>query len=632
MKRLGILLSALLFVGLAAVPLSAQAQTGHPAPASPLSLKKVTLITGDVVDVVTHGDGKRAISLEPGPNGLVPDAAITRAGAHLYVVPRSALRLLSAKRLDSALFDVNTLIKYRYDNAHRSTLPVIVDYGNGARAAATSRNVSLAGARKTVALSALGAAAFAADKRHARTFWRSLTAGPSALADGAVHVYLDGRVHATAGPSVEQIHAPQAWAAGFDGSGAKVAVLDTGYDPTHPDLAGRVSSTSNFTTDPGVVDGNGHGTHVASTIAGSGAASGGLYEGVAPGASLMVGKVLGNDGMGDDSWVLAGMQWAVANGADVVNMSLGGEPGDGTDLLSQAIDDLSAKSKTLFVVAAGNDGSDPGTVTDPGAADAALTVGAVDSSDSMAYFSSRGPRLGDGALKPDVVAPGVGIVAARAAGTSLGSPVDQWYTSLDGTSMATPHVAGVAAILEQEHPTWDGEQIKAAITGSAVPVTGATAFDAGTGRVDALRAIQATVVANGPLNLGSYPYPQSNLPPTKTPLTYTNLGANPVTLNLSIAAEDPAAPAPAGVTLSAQPGDGRCRRHRDGGCRRRPCRRRRRERFGRRGRGRPRLAAGAHGLRALTRERALQPERRGGPARRNSERRPLRCPGRPEQR
>ena len=117
--------------------------------------------------------------------------------------------------------------------------------------------------------------------------------------------------------------------------------------------------------------------------------------------------------------------------------------------------------------------------------------------------------------------------------------------------MATPHVAGVAAILEQEHPTWDGEQIKAAITGSAVPVTGATAFDAGTGRVDALRAIQATVVANGPLNLGSYPYPQSNAAPTKTPLTYTNLGANPVTLNLSIAAEDPAAAAPAGVTLSA---------------------------------------------------------------------------------
>ena len=145
--------------------------------------------------------------------------------------------------------------------------------------------------------------------------------------------------------SVEQIHAPQAWAAGFDGSGAKVAVLDTGYDPTHPDLAGRVSSSSNFTTDPGVVDGNGHGTHVASTIAGSGAASGGFYEGVAPGASLMVGKVLGNDGMGDDSWVLAGMQWAVANGADVVNMSLGGDPGDGTDPLSQASTSLSAKSK-----------------------------------------------------------------------------------------------------------------------------------------------------------------------------------------------------------------------------------------------------------------------------------------------
>ena len=126
-------------------------------------------------------------------------------------------------------------------------------------------------------LASLGAAAFAAEKRHARAFWRSLTAAPNgsgastALAGGATRVDLDGRVRATLDTSVAQIHAPEAWAAGFDGAGSTVAVLDTGYDTSHPDLATAVSESSNFTTDPTVVDGNGHGTHVASTIAGTGA-------------------------------------------------------------------------------------------------------------------------------------------------------------------------------------------------------------------------------------------------------------------------------------------------------------------------------------------------------------------------
>jgi subtilisin family serine protease len=518
----------------------------------------VTLITGDVVRVLTRADGKRSVSLEADAGGSVPDAAITDAGRHLYVVPRSAAHLLAAGRLDRDLFDVAELIRLGYDDDRRPTMPVIVDYGRGADAAADAQSAILAGGEKTVTLPSLGAAAFAAEKKHGRAFWRSLTSNedavgsPTKLAGGAARVDLDGRVHALLDVSVPQIHAPAAWAAGFDGAGTTVAVLDTGYDPTHPDLQNRVTGTSNFTTDPTVVDGNGHGTHVASTIAGSGAASSGKYKGVAPGAHLLVGKVLANEGFGEDSWVLAGMQWAVAQGADVVSMSLGGEAGDGTDPLSRAIDDLSASSKTLFVVAAGNNGDGPDTITAPGAADAALTVGAVDSSDTLAYFSSRGPRLGDHALKPDVVAPGVSITAARAAGTSLGSPVDQWYTDLDGTSMATPHVAGLAAILKEEHPGWDGELLKEAVADSTVPVAGATAFDAGSGRVDAALAIADTVVTDPSLQLGFYPYPQSALAPTRKPLTYTNLGSKPVTLALAVGAEDPAAGAPAGVSLSAQ--------------------------------------------------------------------------------
>src|SRR5205814_2214191 len=116
-----------------------------------------------------------------------------------------------------------------------------------------------------------------------------------------------------AGPvagDLTQIGAPTAWASGATGRGVRVAVLDTGIDATHPDVAGKVLTSANFTDSPDVVDRVGHGTHVAATIAGTGVASGGVHRGVAPDAQLVVGKVLGDDGFGTDSQVIAGMQWA----------------------------------------------------------------------------------------------------------------------------------------------------------------------------------------------------------------------------------------------------------------------------------------------------------------------------------
>ncbi len=405
----------------------------------------------------------------------------------------------------------------------------------------------------------LGVTAFQAEKKDARAFWADLTTGadaagnPTALSDGATRVDLDGRVEATLEDSVPQIHAPQAWAAGYDGTGTTVAVLDTGYDPTHPDLAGRVVKTANFTTDATVTDGNGHGSHVASTVGGSGAASQGLRTGVAPGADLMVGKVLTDGGYGEDSWVLAGMVWAVDQGADVISMSLGGDVDDGTHPLSRAVNELSASSDSLFVIAAGNGGAQgASTITSPGAADAALTVGAVDVNNVMADFSGRGPRLRDGVLKPEVVAPGVDVTAARAAGTALGPIVDDYYTTISGTSMATPHVAGLAAILKEKHPDWDGEMLKAAIANSAVPVADATAFDAGTGRVDALAAIREKVLAPASLSLGSYAWPYSDLETTRTPLTYTNTSTKPVRLTLALTGQDGSAEPTGSMTLAAQ--------------------------------------------------------------------------------
>ncbi len=551
---------ATVLVAGAVAPASAAAK-GHRAstahgPAVPTA-KTVTLVTGDVVRVLTQPDGKRSASLPPGPDGTIPQAAVTQVGKHLYVVPRAAVRLLATQRLNPDLFDVGRLIADGYDDATRTTLPIIVDYGRGAAGAGRAAAASVRSARRTHLIRLLGDAAFAADKKHAHQVWASLTTSPDSggapteLAGGAVRVDLDGTVKATDGVDpLQQIHAPQAWAAGYDGTDVKVAVLDTGYDATHPDLAGKVGASANFTPEADVADGNGHGTHVAGTIVGSGAASAGAHKGVSPGAELIVGKVLGRDGSGADSQVLAGMEWAVAQHADIVSMSLGGDTGDGSDPLERAVDELSATSSTLFVIAAGNNGSSPTTVTSPGAAAAALTVGAVDGTDTMASFSSRGPRL-DGTVKPEVVAPGVGIVAARAAGTSLGDPVDQYYTSLSGTSMATPHVAGLAAILKQEHPDWDGERLKAAIVGSAVPVAGAGAYDAGTGRVDALRAVGQSVVADPTLNLGFFAWPHTDLAPSSRTLTYTNLGGAAVTYALTEGSQDGVAAPPPGVSLSA---------------------------------------------------------------------------------
>ncbi|WP_327273730.1 S8 family serine peptidase [Streptomyces sp. NBC_01224] len=207
---------------------------------------------------------------------------------------------------------------------------------------------------------------------------------------GVTKLWYDGRAKATLDQSVPQIGAPEAWAKGFDGKGTKVAILDTGADLNNADIKSRITATQSFVSGESVQDGHGHGTHVASTIAGSGANSGGKYKGVAPGADLLIGKVLANAGSGPVSGILEGMDWAVAQGADVVSMSLGAKAATPHDVLTDAVDSLSDSSGTLFVIAAGNDGKGgESTLGSPGTADAALTVGAVDKSDALAGWASR---------------------------------------------------------------------------------------------------------------------------------------------------------------------------------------------------------------------------------------------------
>ena len=184
--------------------------------------------------------------------------------------------------------------------------------------------------------------------------------------------------------------------------------VDTGVDEKHPDLVGQQIAEKNFTTDPDNTDNVGHGTHVGSTVASHDS----KYGGVAPGAQLIDAKVCVEFGC-QESWILDGMRWAAEQGAQVVNMSLGGGDTPEIDPLEQAVNELTAQYGTLFVIAAGNSGS-PGTVSSPSTAEAALSVGAVDRDDSLAFFSSKGPRVGDSGLKPEVTAPGVYCRSAAA--------------------------------------------------------------------------------------------------------------------------------------------------------------------------------------------------------------------------
>jgi hypothetical protein len=331
-------------------------------------------------------------------------------------------------------------------------------------------------------------------------------------------------------------------------------VVDTGIDSTHPDLAGRVVAAQDFTDDGDNLDHVGHGTHVASTIAGSGAASNGRYKGVAPDAKLYAAKVCVLEGC-PESAILAGMQWSAADQhAKVVNMSLGGPDTPETDPLEQGIQTLTAQYGTLFVVAAGNAGfGGDGTVSSPATADDALAVGAVTKTEELAEFSSRGPRRGDFAIKPEITAPGVDITAARGKDGIFGNPGDL-YTTLSGTSMATPHVAGSAAILAQQHPDWSPAQLKAALMAAAKPSPTIGVYAQGAGRVDIGRAVHQAVTSTPvSLSFGQQEWPHTDDQPVTRTVSYHNYGSSPLILNLALHTSGPdGKPTPAGLfTVSA---------------------------------------------------------------------------------
>lgn len=501
-----------LLAQLAAPAGAAPIDPGRAEPSAIAHTHQLTLITGDRVTYTVLADGKQAASVQASPReGGAPVYFHTVSDADgYYVIPSDAGAGIASGMLDRQLFNVSGLV----EQGLTDTIPVIT------KGTATT-------ARRATTLTSIGATATRIDAP--ATFWRDLHS-PTTRTAGTTKVWLDRTVEVALEQTVPQVGAPAAWRAGFDGTGVTVAVLDTGVDTTHPDLAGRIAATANFTTDPDAIDGHGHGTHVASTVAGHGTASDGRYRGVAPGAQLVIGKVLPNSGAGPLSAVIAGMEWAARGGADVVSMSLTGPPTDGTDPGSLAVEALTEETGALFVVASGNDYADAHVGT-PAAAAKALAVGAVDKQDVLAPYSNRGPRRGDAAVKPELTAPGSDVVAARAAGTAMGSPVDDRYTQASGTSMATPHVAGAAALLAQAHPDWSWAQLKDALVSTANPGD-YTVFQGGTGRLDVARAVTQVVRGPGAVSIGAIPAPWQE--DRTQDLTYHNDGSEPVTLDLAL--------------------------------------------------------------------------------------------------
>ena len=322
-------------------------------------------------------------------------------------------------------------------------------------------------------------------------------------------VYEDKEIKAYDDISNHVIGADSVWIKlGSTGKGIKIGIIDSGIDYLHPDLGGGIGpgfkvlggfDFVNNDSDP--MDDLGHGTHVAGIIA----ANGTILKGVAPDANLYAFKVLDNSGSGPSSTIIAGIERALDPDQDpktndavnIISMSLGG-PGDPDDPMSQAIDNATAAG-VLCAIAAGNN-SVYQTIGSPGCARTALTVGATDNLDEIASFSSRGPSNAIYEIKPDILAPGVEINSTKMGGG---------YIAYSGTSMATPHIAGAAALILQLHPDWTPAMIKSALMESAKDL-GKDIWTQGNGRVDVYKAAkQNTFISPASLSFGVVDLSQS---------------------------------------------------------------------------------------------------------------------------
>jgi subtilisin family serine protease len=263
------------------------------------------------------------------------------------------------------------------------------------------------------------------------------------------------------------------------GAGIPVAVLDTGFDLNHPDFAGRTVVSQSLVTDQPVQDGHGHGTHCIGTSCGPKDPPGDSRRyGVATEADIFVGKVLNNEGSGTDTEILAGINWALTNNVRVISMSLGADVQEVSQAY-EAVGQRALQAGTLIVAAAGNNANrsagDFGFVGMPANSPSIMAVAAVDSDLAIADFSARSSTVAGGEV--NIAAPGVDVYSSW--------PMPTRYNTISGTSMATPHVAGIAALTSQATGA-TGSELWAGVVQAARPLN-LPAADVGAGLAQAPR-------------------------------------------------------------------------------------------------------------------------------------------------
>jgi type VII secretion-associated serine protease mycosin len=284
---------------------------------------------------------------------------------------------------------------------------------------------------------------------------------------------------------LDKISTPAAWESST-GSDVVVAVVDTGVDGSHPDLAGQLLPGLDAITDTtgGDDDGNGHGTHVAGTVAAV-AGNGEGVAGFAPDAKILPIKVLGADGSGYVSDTAQGIVWAADNGAHVINLSLGSS---NPSTAEEAAVAYAVNRGVTVVAAAGNEREEGSPTSYPAAYEGVIAVAATDPGDDVAEYSNQGAYV-------DVAAPGSGIFSTYPIDLPEGS---SGYNALSGTSMAAPHVAAAAALIKSVQPDLTPDDIQQVLQSSAVDL-GGEGFDEdfGYGRIDAAAAVEAAADWDG---------------------------------------------------------------------------------------------------------------------------------------
>ena len=264
------------------------------------------------------------------------------------------------------------------------------------------------------------------------------------------------------------------------GAGIAVAVLDTGFDEAHPDFAERNVTAQSFVAGEDAADGHGHGTHCIGTATGAKCPATQPRYGVAYEADIFAGKVLGNAGSGNDAQILAGIDWAVANGCAVISMSLGSAtaPGEPFSEVYETVARRASQAGSLIIAAAGNESERPNVINPvghPANCPSIMAVAAVDVNMAIASFSNRGIDPNGGQV--DVAGPGVAVHSSWTMPTR--------YRRISGTSMATPHAAGIAALLAEANPKERGAALGKLLSATARRLPGLPSADVGAGLVQA---------------------------------------------------------------------------------------------------------------------------------------------------